>query len=167
MSMSWQIVQELDLEDVNSVPFPSNTQTRANPRPISAPPSPTPTSRSSGFGPYHLRAPTQSVSRSATKHLSLSPVAEEWEQGFHHTRAVPNNQPNRPQQRPVGRGDSGLLAEEITMAMMMIPPSVNTNTSLRPREPQGFRSSARRRIQRFMSFVRGRLPTPHHQPENR
>jgi hypothetical protein len=163
MNTSWQVVQELELEDINSVPFPSNLaglyvqpSRRINRR--SSTSSSTSTSRSSGYGPYHLRSPAQSLTGKSAKRLSLSPVAEEWEHGFHHTRSVPSRRytAQARQQSTIGRGQSGLLAEEITMAMMMIPPAHNTKSVEMPKERQGLRSSAKRRLRRVVSFIRGR-----------
>lgn len=117
------------------------------------------TSSSSGFGPYQLRSPTTSMSGRTQK--QLSPVAEECEDNSSRMRRtqgprVGSRTSRRP--RPTSYiGQTGLVAEDITIAMMsMIPPTRHqTKTTTRQRSM----SRTKSRFQNLRQSIRVRLPT--------
>lgn len=116
-------------------------------------------SSSSGFGPSHPRSPTTSMSGRPQK--QLSPVAEECEDDLNRKRwisgpKVGSRTSHRP--RPVSYvGQSGLLAEEITIAMMsMMPPPTRHQTKATARKRTTNRTKSR--FQNLRQLIRLRLP---------
>ena len=115
-------------------------------------------SSSSGLGPYQLRAPTTSMSGRTQK--QLSPVAEECEDDPNRKRRIAgpkvgSRTNHRP--RPTSYvGQTGLLAEEITIAMMMMPPP--TRHQPRATAMQRTTSRTKSRFQNLRQSIRLRLP---------
>ena len=115
------------------------------------------TSSSSEFGPYQLRSPTTSMSQK-----QLSPVVEECEDDPSRIRRTPgprvgSRTAHRP--RPTSFiGQTGLIAEDITIAMMsMMPPPTRHQTKVSTR--QRTMSRAKSRFKNFRQSIRVRLPT--------
>lgn len=146
----------------SSVPFPttSNSQAEApqDRRHQRTGSNSSSTSSSSGFGPYQLRSPTTSMAGRTQK--QLSPVAEECEDNPSRMRRTPGprvgSRTSRP--RPTSYiGHTGLVAEDITIAMMsMIPPTRHqTKATTRQRSMNRTKS----RFQNLRQSIRVRLPT--------
>lgn len=115
---------------------------------------------SSELGSYPLRSPNTSMSGRAQK--QLSPVVEECEDDPSRTRwttgpRVGSRTGHRP--RPTSYiGHTGLIAEDITVAMMsMMPPPARHQTKT-PARQRTF-SRARSRFQNLRQSIRVRLPT--------
>jgi len=151
----------------SSVPFPTaNNNQVATPRDrrrrqrTGSNSSTSSTSSSSGFGPYQLRSPTTSMSGRPQK--QLSPVAEEceddpnrmrWSSG----RRVGSRTAHRPRSASYV-GQTGLIAEDITIAMMsMMPPPTQHKTKATTR--QRTMSRTKSRFQNLRQSIRVRLPT--------
>ena len=113
------------------------------------------TSSSSGFGPYQLRSPTTSMSGRAQK--QLSPVAEEGEDvpGRMEWNSGPRTG-SRAGRRPGPAsyvGQTGLIAEDITIAMMsMMPPPT-------PRQTKATARRSKSPFKNLLQSIRLRLPT--------
>jgi len=118
------------------------------------------TSSSSDFGPYQLRSATTSMSGRAQK--QLSPVVEECEDDPSRARwtsgpRVGSRTGHRPRQTSY-IGQTGLIAEDITIAMMsMMPPPTRHQTKATPR--QRTMTRAKLRFKNFRQSIRVRLPT--------
>ena len=117
-------------------------------------------SSSSGFGPFQLRSPTTSMSGRPQK--QLSPVAEECEDDLGRIRwgsgpKVGSRTAHRP--RPTSHvGQSGLFAEDITIAMMSImPPSTRHKAKATTRQKTMSRTKSR--FHNLRQSIRVRLPT--------
>jgi len=150
----------------SSVPFPAANDSQAGApqdhhRQRTGSNSSTSSSSSSGFGPYQLRPPTTSMSGRTQK--PLSPVTEECEDDSNRMRLtsrprVGSRMSHRP--KPTSYvGQSGLLAEDITIAMMSImPPHTHHKTKAPAR-----RRSVNRTKSRFKNLCQSirvlRLPT--------
>lgn len=148
----------------SSVPFPTANNNQVGPskdhhRQRTASNSST-SSSSSGFGPYQLRSPTNSMSGRPQK--QLSPVAEECEDDLNRKRwpsgpKVGSRTSHRP--RPTSHvGQTGLHAEDITIAMMsMMPPSTRHQAKTTAR--QRTMSRTKSRFQNLRQSIRLHLPT--------
>jgi len=116
-------------------------------------------SSSSGFGPHQLRSPTTSMSGRAQK--QLSPVAEECEDDPSRMQwtsgpRVGSRTSRRP--RPTSYiGQTGLIAEDITIAMMSMMPPTRHQTKATTR--QRTMSRTKSRFQNLRQSIRVRLPT--------
>lgn len=114
------------------------------------------TSTSSGFGPHQPRSPTASMSGRAQK--QLSPVAEECEDDSNRTQRTSGPRVgSRTSRRPRSTsyiGHTGLIAEDITIAMMSImPPPTRHQT----KATAGQRTKSR--FKNLRQSIRVRLPT--------
>jgi hypothetical protein len=116
-------------------------------------------SSSSGFGSHQLRSPTTSMSGRAQK--QLSPVAEESEDDP--TRMQRTSGPrvgSRTSRRPRPAsyiGQTGLIAEDITIAMMsMMPPPTRHRTKATARQRSMSRTKSR--FRNLRQSIRIRLP---------
>lgn len=147
----------------SSVPFPSTNTGQAgapqdNHRRRTG--SNSSTSSSSGFGPYQVRTPTTSMSGRVQK--QLSPVAEESEDDPGRTRWTPSPKAgsktgHRPRQTSF-IGQTGLIAEDITVAMMsMIPPPARHQTKATTTQRPASRTKSR--FQNLRQSIRVRLPS--------
>jgi len=117
-------------------------------------------SSSSGFGPYQIRSPTTSMSGRPQK--QLSPVAEECEDDISRMRwssgpRVGSRTSRRP--RPTSYvGQSGLFAEDLTIAMMsIIPPPIRHQKKATMRQRAVTRTKSR--LRNLGQSIRVRLPT--------
>lgn len=114
------------------------------------------TSSSSELGPQQLRSPTTSMSGRAQK--QLSPVAEECEDDTRWTSGPRAGSRTRRRPRPTSYiGPTGLIAEDITIAMMSIPPPTRRQTKTTAR--QRTMSRTKSRFQNLRQSIRVRLPT--------
>jgi len=112
------------------------------------------TSSSSGFGHQQLRSPTTSMSGRAQK--QLSPVAEECEDDTRWTSGprIGSRTSRRP--RPTSYiGQTGLIAEDITITMLSMMPRHQTKATTRQRTM----SRTKSRFQNLRQSIRVRLPT--------
>jgi len=118
-------------------------------------------SSSSGFGPYQIRSPTTSMSGRPQK--QLSPVVEECEDDISRTRwpsgpKVGSRTSRRPRPTSSYVGQSGLFAEDITIAMMsIIPPTIRHQKKATMR--QRAMSRTKSRFRNLRHSIRVRLPT--------
>ncbi|KAF9645228.1 hypothetical protein BDM02DRAFT_606728 [Thelephora ganbajun] len=147
----------------SSVPFPTASNSQAG-----APPdhhrqrtgSSSSTSSSSGFGPYQLRSPTPSMS--GRKQKQLSPVVEECEDDL--SRLMWTSGPrvgSRAGRHPRPTtyiGQTGLIAEDLTIAMMSVMPPPTRHES-KATTRQRTTSKTKSRFQNFRQSIRVRLPT--------
>jgi len=121
----------------------------------------TSSSSSSGFGPYQLRPPTTSMSGRTQK--QLSPVTEECEDDPSRMRLISGprvgSRTGRRAKRTSYVGQTGLLAEDITIAMMSImPPPTHHKTKATARQRSTNRTKSR--FQNLRQSIRVlRLPT--------
>ena len=117
------------------------------------------TSTSSGFGPYQPRSPTTSMSGRPQK--QLSPVVEECEDDHSRTRWTSGSRAGyRPSHRPRSTayvGQTGLVAEDITLAMISMMPPTRHHTKATPRQRTMGRTKLR--FQNLRQSIRVRLPT--------
>lgn len=145
----------------SSVPFPTSNNSQ-----VGAPQdhrrqrtgsnsSSTSTSTSSGFGPYQPRSPTTSMSGRPQK--QLSPVVEECEDDHSRTRWTSGSRAGyRPSHRRKSTayvGQTGLVAEDITLAMISMMPPTRDHTKATPRR------RTKLRLQNLCQSIRVRLPT--------
>ena len=119
------------------------------------------TSSSSGFGPYQLRSPTTSMSGRPQK--QLSPVAEECEDDPNRAKwssgpKVRSRAGHRSRQTSFV-GQTGLFAEDITIAMMSIMPPPTPHHKTKATARQRTMSKTKSRFQNFRQSIRIRLPT--------
>ena len=148
------------------VPFPSTNNSQAG-----APPEPSrqrtvsnsSSSSSSGLGTRHPRP--HGTSMSGRKQKQLSPVAEEFEDDHGRRRLtstssrVRSRASYRPKPRPASYiGQTGLTAENLTIAMMTIPPPPprHRTKSTARRGPMSKTMSSFSKLRRS---IRARLPT--------
>ena len=144
----------------SSVPFPT-----ANSNQPGAPPehhrrrtrSNSSSSSSSGFVPHQSRPPAISMSRQTYK--QLSPVVEECEDVSSRNSRVGSRSGYRPRPRPTSYvGQTGLIAEDLTIAMMsIIPPPPRRETRAPTRQSSISRTKSR--FQNLRQSIRVRLPT--------
>ena len=149
----------------SSVPFPtSNNSQVGTPQDhrrqrTGSNSSSTSTSSSIGLGPYQFRSPTTSMSGRPQK--QLSPVVEECEDDHSRTRWASGSRAGyRTSRLPRSTayvGQTGLTAEDITLAMIsMMPP---TRHQTKPTSKQRSISRTRSRFQNLRQSIRVRLPT--------
>jgi hypothetical protein len=148
----------------SSVPFPTTTNNQAG-----APPehhrqrtgSNSSSSSSIRSSPRQQRPRDTSMSGRAQK--QLSPVAEEFE-GDHGRRRLTSTSSRvrsraayRPKHRPTSYvGQSGLTAEDLTIAMMTITPPPRHHT--KPTARRGAMSKTKSRFHNLRQSIRARLP---------
>ena len=149
----------------SSVPFPSAIKNQVTPpkdhhRQRTGSNSST-SSSSSGFGPYQIRSPTTSMSERPQK--QLSPVVEESEDDISRMRwpsgpRVGSRTGRRPRPTSSYVGQSGLFAEDITIAMMsIIPPPIRHQRKATIRQRAMNRTKSR--FRNLRQSIRLRLPT--------
>jgi len=118
-------------------------------------------SSSSGFGPYQTRSPTTSMSERPQK--QLSPVVEECEDDAGRTKwasgpRAGSRTSRRPRPTSSYVGQSGLFAEDITIAMMSItPPTIRHHKKATMRQRAVNRTKSR--FRKLRQSIRVRLPT--------
>lgn len=149
----------------SSVPFPSSNNNQAGApqdhrrQRTGSNSSSTSASSSSGFGPSQFRSPTTSMSGRPQK--QLSPVVEESEDDHSRGRWASGSRAGyRTSRLPRSTsyvGQTGLTAEDITIAMIsMMPP---TRHQTKPTSKQRTTGKTKSRFKNFRQSIRVRLPT--------